>query len=171
MTTSLVVVESHWGNTERIAYAVAEGLAAAGDARVVRVDDAPTRLEGVDLLVIGAPTHAFSLSRPATRDEAIAKGATQPSASGIREWMARIEADARHILVATFDTKVEQVKRLPGSAAWAARRVAKSAGLPLTQRPTSFSIVGYDGPVLPGELERARQFGRDRVGAAAVSFR
>lgn len=168
MTTSLVVVESHWGNTERIAQAIAAGLRTAGDARVVRVDDAPTCLDGIDLLVIGAPTHAFSLSRPETRADAIVKGAGVPSATGIREWMARIEADARRLQVATFDTKATQVRGLPGSAAAAARRVAKSAGLPLTQRPTSFYVEGYAGPLVEGECERAEQWGRALVSASVV---
>jgi flavodoxin len=65
---SLVVVESMFGNTRMIADAVANGLSAAGPVTVVEVGDAPVAPnEDVALLVVGAPTHAFSLSRANTR--------------------------------------------------------------------------------------------------------
>lgn len=59
-TTALVVYESMFGNTARAAGAVAHGLREAGvRVDVVEVDAAPTALpEGLDLLVVAAPTHA-----------------------------------------------------------------------------------------------------------------
>lgn len=156
---TLIVVESHWGNTEEIARAIAEGLAGSGRVDVVRVDDAPSDVTGVDLLLVGGPTHAFSMSRPQTRDDAQRQGATALSGTGVREWLARIDASARATQVALFDTKVAIMRHLPGSAAMAAARVVRSAGIPLTQRPTSFYVEGTEGPLLPGELARARAWG------------
>ncbi|WP_411733795.1 flavodoxin family protein [Paeniglutamicibacter sp.] len=54
-----VVYESMYGNTHRIAQAIAEGLATATDVvsvyAVGRID-----LRGLDLLVVGGPTHEDS---------------------------------------------------------------------------------------------------------------
>ena len=66
-----------FGNTATVAEAVAASLTAEGmSVTCVDVADAPP-LESVeaDLLVVGAPTHAFSLSRPGTREEAVRQGA------------------------------------------------------------------------------------------------
>ena len=59
---ALVVVESMWGNTRIVAEAVARGL--GGGAEVLDVQQAPSELpDDVGLLVVGGPTHAFSMSR------------------------------------------------------------------------------------------------------------
>src|SRR5262249_20859925 len=48
---ALVVYDSQFGNTERIARAVAEALGTPGQARAARIDPAyPVELQGVDLL-------------------------------------------------------------------------------------------------------------------------
>jgi flavodoxin len=59
--TALVVHESHWGNTRAVAEAIADGLndSDGGPAEVVDVGSAPSPLpDGVDLVVLGGPTHA-----------------------------------------------------------------------------------------------------------------
>lgn len=157
---TLIVVESHWGNTGDIAHAIAEGLTGSGRVDVVNVDDAPMELAGVDLLLVGGPTHAFTMSRPASRHDARMRGAASTPSRGIREWLALVEDAARDVQVALFDTRVASLKALPGSAAAAAARVVRSAGIPLTQRPTSFYVEGMTGPLVAGELDRARAWGR-----------
>ena len=124
--STLVVYESMWGNTKTVAHAVAEGI--GHDIAVVHVRDAPVRVPSdVDLLVVGGPTHAFSLSRVATRRDAIAKGAPDAhSERGVREWLAQLKA-SEHVAVATFGTRVGSVRHLPGSAAKAAGREATTS--------------------------------------------
>ena len=65
----LVVYESMFGNTEAVAQCIAEALHRHGvDATVVDARSAPKRLgPEVGLLLVGAPTHAFGMSRPSTR--------------------------------------------------------------------------------------------------------
>lgn len=59
---AFVVYESLFGNTARIAQAVVDGLTEHLD--VEHHDVAEGQLpNGVDLLVMGGPTHAFSMSR------------------------------------------------------------------------------------------------------------
>ncbi len=68
---ALLVVESSFGNTAAIGQAVAQGLSQHATVEVVHVDHAPDDLPpGIELLVVGAPTHAFSLSRESTRRDA-----------------------------------------------------------------------------------------------------
>ena len=89
----MVVFESMFGNTEQVARAVADGLEAEGvPTRVVEVSVAPAALPpSVELLVVGAPTHAFSLSRPKTRIEAVRQGADECKAAiGLREWLESV---------------------------------------------------------------------------------
>ena len=118
-----IVVESLFGNSDTVAAAIAEGARAAGVAvGVTPVASAPAELDPeVTLLVLGGPTHAFSMTRPTTRAEAHTKyGAPDRGGdSGIREWIDR--ATPRPDLhVVTFDTRV-QVKLVPGSAAKSCR--------------------------------------------------
>ena len=74
---ALVVYESMFGCTEQVTRAVAAGLEEGGcDVVVQHVrDTGQPRDLTFDLLVVGGPTHAFSLSRPSTRQDAVRQGA------------------------------------------------------------------------------------------------
>ncbi len=62
---ALVVYESMFGNTEAVARAVAGGLSGSMEVEVYEVSRAPSPVTGpIDLLVVGGPTHAFSLVAP-----------------------------------------------------------------------------------------------------------
>src|SRR5262245_29362950 len=96
---ALLVYESMFGCTREVAGAVAQGLADAGfDVDLREVGEAPTDVVGeVDLLVVGAPTHAFSLSRPSTRRDAVRQGAPAAAAeTGLREWLGALTTDPGH---------------------------------------------------------------------------
>jgi len=57
---TLIVYDSQYGNTERIAQAIADTLRAFGQAQAVRADPAHLiSLRGVDLLILGCPTQGF----------------------------------------------------------------------------------------------------------------
>jgi len=65
MKNALIVYESMYGGTRQVAEAIADGLSASTRCTVTEVGDAPTVVgPDVDLLVIGAPTHAFGMSTP-----------------------------------------------------------------------------------------------------------
>lgn len=68
---AIVVYESIWGNTEKLARAIADELATRMPTEVISSDSAPDSLDGFDLAVVGGPTHAFSMTRPATRRTAV----------------------------------------------------------------------------------------------------
>ena len=158
----LIVHESMFGNTHQIASAIAEGMRegrAAGDVRVVHVDDAPTTIaDDVDLLLVGGPTHGFSMTRPQTRQDATTQGATA-AREGVREWIATV-TPRQELPVVTFDTRVH-VKMLPGSAASAAAKALRHRGFDRAERGETFWVQGTPGPLEAGELDRARSWGTE----------
>ncbi|TCM50562.1 flavodoxin domain-containing protein [Kribbella sp. VKM Ac-2568] len=158
---ALVVYESMFGNTEQVAEAIGEGLRSKVEAEVVRVDRAPEVLpDSLDLLVVGGPTHAFSMSRPGTRESASAQGTVvMPSQVGIREWLDRLLPDDGTAIFATFDTRVTKVRKLPGSAAKAAAKVLRRRGVGVVAESVSFYVEDSAGPLSEGELDRARAWG------------
>lgn len=125
---ALVVYESLFGNTEQVARAVAEGLAETLEVETYEVADAPKAVrEFLSLIVIGGPTHAFSLSRPSTRAEAHKRGATKGASDfGVREWLEGLPTGPHSESVATFDTRADRARHLPGSAAKKATRMARA---------------------------------------------
>lgn len=162
---ALVVYESLWGNTEQIARAVAAELATKMDVEVVDADTAPVSLEGIDLLLVGGPTHAFSMSRSTTRESAVSDhAAPHAPGRGIREWLADVVLP-HATKAATFDTRVN-APRLPGSAAKAAKQELRSLGAQMVVKQESFRVQGYGGPLIDGELERAAEWARSIVNAA-----
>jgi flavodoxin len=159
----LVVHESMFGNTRDIARAVAEGLGSVAGVEVelAPVHEAGVDLDGIDLLVVGGPTHAFSMSRASTRADALDKGADATAASdpGIREWIERLEPTPG-TAVAAFDTRVRH-PRVPGSAARAARKHLRARGFKAVDPATTFWVDGMTGPLVEGEVDRARAWGAD----------
>ena len=161
----LVVVESLFGNSRAVADAVAAGAEAAGAVVLVTpVTEAAADLDPeVSLLVVGGPTHAFSMTRPTTRAEAHTKyGAAAGGDSGIREWIERA-APRPELPVVTFDTRV-QVKWVPGSAAKSAAAALRSHGFGHAERGPTFFVEGVEGPLVHGELDRARAWGAELAG-------
>jgi len=169
---ALVVYESMFGNTEQVALAVVEGLSRENllvEAHDVRDVPADATLD-VDLLVVGAPTHAFSLSRPSTRADAVRQGAPNDRAElGLREWLAN--APGRPGLpVAVFDTRAAKARRLPMTAGRRAAKMAVRRGFRLLTKPAGFAVDDLKGPLEPRELERAERWGETIAGLARLHF-
>jgi hypothetical protein len=164
---ALIVYESMFGNTERIARAVRDGLRQYVPAEVVPVNRAPDAVPaGVRLLVVGGPTHAFSMSRASTRQEAWKQAdVVMPIEVGIREWLAALApADgtaAEAPRVATFDTRIAKVRRLPGSAARSAAKLLRRLGYRQLGSSGSFFVNDSTGPVPDVEIERAKRWGTE----------
>lgn len=168
---AVVIYESMFGNTRRIAEAIGQGIrqAAGGDVVVVNVGrlDAET-IAGANLLVVGGPTHVHGMSRPRTRAAAPAIAAKpgsgielDPDASlpGLREWFAqagRIHSDA-----AAFDTRNRGPRLLTGSAARAIGRNLRRHGCVIVAAPASFLVTGPH--LVAGEEARAAAWGSSLV--------
>jgi flavorubredoxin len=168
---ALVAYESMFGNTERVARAVAAGLRLEGvDTTVVNVSHSePVDLADIDLLVVGAPTHGFSLSRPVTRHDAVRQGGrAEAEQTGLREWLGTLADHGRHLLVATFDTRVTKVRYLPASASRRAARELAEHGYRMISAPMGFLVQDVSGPLESREIDRAIAWSR-RVAAEAQS--
>lgn len=154
---AVIVYESAWGNTRSVAEAIAKGMSKRLAVEIVDVDSAPPAGNmQVELLVVGAPTHAFGMSRPQTREDAARRGG-HPGALGLREWIDSA-GEGLTLSVAAFDTHVRH-PNLPGAASKKAAKALRRAGCTLVAEPESFYVDGYEGPLLDGELERARAWG------------
>ena len=151
---ALVIYDSVFGNTEKIARAIADGLGSGADVEVLQAEQAsPDLLHGVDLLVVGSPTRGF---RPT---EALA---------GL---LKRIPAKAlQGMKVAAFDTRFKAdeidsvgVRFIVKTGGYAAKRIAdqlKRAGGSLIVPPEGFYVEDTEGPLKPGELERATSWAK-----------
>jgi hypothetical protein len=166
---ALVVYESMFGNTKAVANAVADGLATRMPVDVVEVGTAPPVVgDDVALLVVGGPTHAFGMSRPGTRRDAgkQAEHGLVSAGIGLREWLTAVHDGSGGVAATAFDTRIDR-PRLPGSAARAAEKRLRRLGFRTIAAPESFYVAGTQGPLLDGELERARRWG-DELGSKAT---
>ncbi|HET7137960.1 MAG TPA: hypothetical protein VFI04_06365 [Gaiellaceae bacterium] len=150
-----VVYESSFGNTR----ALAEAIAGALDARVYSVDDEPPELDGLDLLVVGAPTHVHGLSGARSRQAARDQGAQGTPGIGAREWLERMP-EASGLPAAAFDTRPDKAAFLTGSAARGIAKRLERHGCSLASEPESFFVEGTPGPLAEGEMERAAAWGK-----------
>ena len=141
---ALVIYDSQFGNTERIAAAIADTLRTTGEVRLAHVEpERPLDLEGVDLLILGCPTQGWA-----------------PTVA-MRALLAKLTPEQLHgRAVACFDTRFQKPRWITGSAA---RRMAASVqhmGITLLAPPESFFVEGKEGPLLTGELGRAAVWAR-----------
>lgn len=142
----LIVYDSVYGNTEKIARAISDAFTSQSEVSVHRAAEAnPGDIKNLDLLIVGAPTQA---GRP-----------TQP----VQKFLDQVPADAlRNLGLASFDTRVKSgVAKLFGYAAGRIAKTLEKKGGKLTVQPEGFLVSGTQGPVLPGELERATAWGRE----------
>jgi hypothetical protein len=164
---AVVVYESMFGNTELIARAIAEGLALQAEVDLLNVDDAPGELAGIDLLVVGGPTHAHGMSRPGTRQGAAQQSdeGVRSKRTGIREWLGTLGPAPAGTQAVAFDTRLDKPRWLTGSAAKGAGKLLRRQGYRMPVPPQSFFVAGTAAAHLaPGEQDRAR----DWAGALAT---
>jgi flavodoxin len=144
---ALVVYDTFFGNTEKVARAISDSLGAESTA--TRVTDARhEQLKGLGLLVVGSPTRAFRPSKP------------------ISEFLNGIARDAlKGVKVAAFDTRGSEAELnktkfgiLVKVFGYAAKPIADKLvrrGGRLVVPPEGFIVEGTEGPMMDGELERA----------------
>jgi hypothetical protein len=157
-----------YANTRAIAEAIGDGLRASGEVSVVPVNGADAALAGgVDLLVVGGPTHGHSMSRRSTRAAAI-EAAEKPesgltvdpdaSGPGVRDWLDSVERLGMR--AAAFDTRIGIPASLSGRASKGIARKLRRHGCALVADPESF-LVTKENRLEPGEAHRARRWGAD----------
>ena len=170
MTRALVVFESMFGNTQRSPRQWRKGSRLV-PTDILEVGAAADALpDGVDLVVVGGPTHAFGMSRPRTREDATrqAGGHVVSERNGLREWLTTLERSAGNVAAAAFDTRIDK-PRVPGSAARGAEKRLRKLGFRITSPSESFYVTGTAGPLVAGETERAQRWGEELGGGYVAS--
>jgi len=154
MNKSLVIFDSAYGNTAKVAHAIADALGPKRRVEILRASEVNLdMLAGVDFLVIGSPTQGF---RP-----------TKIVADVLKRLQSR---GLKGVEVAAFDTRFEAAKlnspvlqfliRMGGFAAPRIAASLKKAGGILVAPPEGFFVEDTEGPLKPGELDRASAWAR-----------
>ena len=143
MAKALVVYYSLYGNTEKIAKALAAGLNSGGvNVDVVKVEAVKfDELSKIDLLCVGSPVHAWSASKPVK--EFLEHLKSVESLSGKKAF--------------AFDTKIKS--RLAGSAGGKIERKLKDWGFTIARPSESAIVVGREGPLEENAEGRFKQIG------------
>ena len=153
----LIVYDSVFGNTEKIALAI--GSAIVEGLSTGRVETLPvgrvavSQLNGLDLLIVGSPTLGF---RPTEEITKFFNSITKDQLAGM--WFAAFDT---RIMLATIDSLV--LRFMVDKGGYAAKSIGKTMekkGARLAVPPEGFYVTGEKGPLEEGELERA--FERDR---------
>jgi flavodoxin len=147
MMNALVLYDSQYGDTERIAQVIADTLGEFGEARAVRLDPRqPVELQGLDLFIVGCPTQGW---RPTSTIQSFLEEASSEELGGMA--------------VACFDTRFRLPRFMSGSAAKVMAAKLHEKGVPSLVPPESFFVKGTEGPLREGELERASMWARQIV--------
>ncbi len=146
----LVVYDSVFGNTKKVALAIGEAL----NGQALWVGDVkPEHLTDLDTLVVGSPTRAFSAT-PAIKSWL--KGLASGSLQGVQVAAFDTRMDVKEVnsRVLTFFAKIFGYAAEPMAA-----RLVKKGG---TQAAAAagFFVEGAEGPLMEGELNRAVEWAR-----------
>ena len=163
MASAVVVYESLFGDAERIARAIANGLSGHLDVEVVAAQDAPQQLgPDVRLLVVGGPNHAMGMPRPSTREGAVKQYGAEiaDTSTGLHEWLEAASVPGG-ISAAAFDTRMDHPKLITklDHAARTEEKLLHRLGATLAAPAEHFHVVDAKGPLAHGEEDRARLWG------------
>jgi len=157
----IIVYDSVFGNTEKIASAVAEAMRSAGEVKVVRVDEAVAeQVKTVDLLIAGSPTNGF-MPTPAM----------QKFLNGL------IDNECKGVKAAAFDTRVggkdvglgvRMLVRVGGFAAPRMAAILRKKGFSMVVSPEGFLVKGKNNTwsIVEGEIERAAEWAKSVLNAS-----
>ena len=157
----LIVFDSYFGNTEKIARAIGEALAASADVETVKVADLTLeKVSGIDLFILGSPTRGFNASEPT---KAFLKLIPQGGLLDVK--------------AAVFDTRInpDTIKNflfrfIVKRGGYAAEKMASALsqkGAELAAGPKWFIVKESEGPLVEGELEHAARWAASLVETAA----
>ena len=129
---TVVVYDSKFGNTRKLAEIMAKAIETSGKVRVFGLETLlPEDLGNVDLLIVGGPTQSHGLS---PRMRQFTDVLTATSANGA--------------VAATFDTRYRMPEVVSGTAAKKIARRLKRKGIHVFQSPESFFVTRGGEPQL-----------------------
>lgn len=156
---ALVVCDSFYGNTSRIADAIASALGPGTMSRNISELDAG-ELPNFDLLIVGSPTQG---GRPTKR---------------MQEWLSHVpNSRLAGRRFASFDTRIDPdasnglLRALIGVIGFAAPRISRTLaakGAASVAEPEGFIVTGKEGPLRDGEYARAVRWAQ-ALGASPIA--
>ncbi|MFW9909890.1 MAG: flavodoxin family protein [Candidatus Thorarchaeota archaeon] len=145
MTKAIVVYYSRFGNTEKIAKALAAGLQSREvETEIRRVEEVKVDEIGeFNLMCVGTPTHAWNISKP------------------VKEFVGHLQnlgsGGGKKAFV--FDTKFKS--RLAGSAGRKLEKKLKDMGFLIARPAESAIVLGTEGPLEENAEATFMEIGKD----------
>ena len=150
---TLVVYDSAYGNTEKIARSI--GTALSGEVSIRRVGEVETAdVQSVDLLIVGSPTHGGTFTEP------------------VKNYLNAITTTlVQDVKAAVFDTSFSKETEgvfmdiIIDVFGYAAPKLAGELGAKgaLVVASESFFVLDTEGPLKDGEIERSSEWGRELI--------
>lgn len=151
MTEKLVIYDSVFGNTAKIARAIGEVL---GDAPVKKVSEVSRAdLENLKILFVGSPTRAFN---PTPAIKTFLQGLKKGIFKGVK--------------AAAFDTRIPFERAEPAFLrmmirlfGYADEKIVKGlskTGADIALDCAGFGVKDSEGPLIEGELDRAKAWAK-----------
>ena len=149
MAERLVIYDSFFGNTQKIAEVIGEAL---GDAVVKKVSEVShDDLENLKILIVGSPTRAFQSSPDI---KSFLKGFSSDALKGVRAGAF----DTRLWAENTDSAFLRTLIKLFGYADKKIEKQLQKAGAEIAIESTGFGVSGTEGPLEEGEIERAKEW-------------
>ena len=145
MVRIVVVYESRYGNTKRVAESIIEGIKEAGEVNVSLKELKELDINSIpkyDVILIGSPNHIGGPTR---------------GIKGFIDEFGKLRLEGK--MFAVFDTYMgrdfeKAVKKME-------KRISeKASGLKRIMAGLSIKVQGIKGPIVEGELPKCREFGR-----------
>ena len=145
----LIVYDSFFGNTEKIALAIGKAFGNTKEVTICKAAEVkPDMLNGLDYLIVGSPTRAFS---PSPAIKSFLKGIPSNHLAGVK--------------VTAFDTRIAMTDKVPGFLRLMAKlfgyadkpildSLRKNGGQEIAPSK-GFFVLDSEGPLEKGEIERA----------------
>jgi flavodoxin len=143
MKRAIVIYDTKFGNTEKIARALARGMEKQGiKVDCVKADEVDIdKLVEYDFLVIGGPTHGFGVSRPM---------------KAFLEKLRSVDLEGKKAFA--FDTKIK-ASWLAGSAGKGIEKTLERLGMSIVKPHSSAIVKATKGPLKEGMEEMFEQIG------------
>jgi len=142
MKKAITIFDTKFGNTEKIARALARGMEKQGvKVDCVKADEVDVdKLVEYDFLAIGGPTHAFGVSKP------------------MKAFLEKLRSvDIKGKKAFAFDTKLKLF--FAGSAGKGIEKELKKLGMGLVKPHVSAIVKANEGPLEAGTEEMFEQIG------------
>jgi len=158
---ALIVYDSVFGNTKKVAQAMGEALGSG--ARLVKAADVTAGdLTGLDLLIVGSPTRAFTATGAAkaflNRIPAKALMGVKVAAFDTRMYLPDVDNKFLTFMVEIFGYAAEPM----------GKKLVRKGGVQAIE-PAGFFVKDSEGPMKDGEIERAAAWAKGAMNGKAAS--